>query len=142
MVHVRRFTDSDTEALVVLLEDLGYPTTQPEVRERFTRMSSDHYHTLVAELDGAVVGFIGVLILPVYEYSEPVGWILALSVGSQHRQGGLGKALVLAAEQVCADQGATDVRLHSGLHRANAHGFYEALGYDKTGYRFGKHLDA
>lgn len=36
--------------------------------------------------------------------------------------------------------GVKDVRVSSGLHREEAHRFYEAAGYAKTGYRFRKVL--
>lgn len=136
MIHVRRYTDADVAALAGLLGDLGYPTTVTETRERLARMTPDYYHTLVAEDEGAVVGFIGLMILPVYEYPEPVGWILALSVGADQRRGGVGRTLMAAAEALAAEHGVKDVRLHSGLHRAQAHSFYEALGYDRNGFRF------
>lgn len=40
-----------------------------------------------------------------------------------------------------AGQGARDVVVNSGLHRAEAHGFYERRGYSRTDFRFVKQLD-
>jgi GNAT superfamily N-acetyltransferase len=137
---IRPFIPSDTADMSALMADLGYPSTPEQVAERMRSMSADYYHTLVAEMDGRVVGFIGVIILPVYEYSIPVGWILALSVAEHHRRKGIGKALIAAAEDDLRSRGIEDVRLHSGLQRDDAHEFYTRLGYDKTGYRFKKRL--
>jgi GNAT superfamily N-acetyltransferase len=137
---IRPFATADTADMSVLMADLGYPSTPEQVAERMATMSADYYHTLVAEVDGRVVGFIGIIVLPVYEYSIPVGWILALSVAEGHRRKGIGKALIAAAEDDLRSRGIEDVRLHSGLQRDDAHEFYTRLGYDKTGYRFKKRL--
>jgi GNAT superfamily N-acetyltransferase len=137
---IRPFIPSDTADMSALMADLGYPSTPEQVAERMRSMSADYYHTLVAEVAGRVVGFIGVIILPVYEYSIPVGWILALSVAEHHRRKGIGKALIAAAEDDLRSRGIEDVRLHSGLQRDDAHEFYTRLEYDKTGYRFKKRL--
>ncbi|RYD27606.1 MAG: GNAT family N-acetyltransferase [Verrucomicrobiaceae bacterium] len=137
---IRPFTGADTVDMSSLMADLGYPSTPEQVAERMRSMSADYYHTLVAEVEGKVVGFIGIIVLPVYEYSIPVGWILALSVAEAYRRKGIGKALIAAAEGDLRARGIEDVRLHSGLQREDAHEFYTRLGYDKTGYRFKKRL--
>ncbi|RYD27790.1 MAG: GNAT family N-acetyltransferase [Verrucomicrobiaceae bacterium] len=138
--HIRSFATPDLDGLCTLMADLGYPTTASELAVRMDRMPPDFYHTFVAEASGQVVGFIGVGTMPVYEMSGPLGWVLALSVAGSHRRRGIGRALLAAAEAHCLSRGATDVRLHSGLPRAEAHEFYEAAGYTKTGYRFKKTL--
>jgi len=137
---IRPFAQADTDDLSVLMADLGYPSTPEQVAQRMATMSADYYRTLVAESGGRVIGFIGVVVLPVYEYSIPVGWILALSVAEGHRRQGIGKALIAAAEEDLRSSGIEDVRLHSGLQREDAHEFYTRLGYDKTGFRFKKRL--
>jgi len=138
--RIRAFTEADTASLVALLGELGYPTTEDEMLMRMVRFGDGH-QTLIAETaDGSVAGFIGLVVVPVYEYSAPVGYILALSVGSDFQGQGIGKALVVAAEDWFRQRGAHDVRVNSGLQREGAHRFYESLGYEKTGFRFRKPL--
>lgn len=139
-VEVRAFTAADAEGMAPLMTDLGYPTTASEVIERISAMPADSHHTLVAELAGKVVGFIGLVTLPVYEHPHPIGWILALSVSSDHRRQGIGKSLVEAAEAFYRQRGIADLRVHSSLQRSEAHEFYQSLGYDRTGYRFRKSI--
>lgn len=140
MIRIREYSGEDTIAMAHLISELGYPCTPADVTARFARLSPDLYQTLVAESAETLVGFIGLVTLPVYEHSHPLGWILALSVDSKYRRQGIGRALVKAAEEYFAGHHVTDVRLHSSLPRADAHAFYETLGYDKTGYRFRKNL--
>lgn len=140
MTHIRPYGDQDIDGMVLLMSDLGYPCTAADITERFAKLSPDLYHTLVAESSGAIAGFIGLVALPVYEHSHPLGWILALAVDGRYRRQGIGRALVHAAEEYFIKNHVSDVRLHSSLHRSEAHAFYEALGYAKTGYRFRKAL--
>lgn len=103
-------------------------------------MPPETYKTLVAEMKNQVAGFIGLLTLPVYEHTRPIGWILALCISPEHRRMGIGTALIKEAEAFYRSQGVTDVRLHSGIQRDEAHEFYEKMGFDKSGYRFKKKL--
>ncbi|WP_367870491.1 N-acetyltransferase family protein [Luteolibacter sp. Populi] len=141
MLQIRQSTPEDAAALARLVTDLGYPVDPAGMAARLGSLSPDH-RTLVAEVDGQIAGFIGMVKFPIYEASAPIGYILALSVSPAHQGQGIGRALMAAAEQCFLDLGVRDVRVTSGLHRPEAHGFYEALGYAKTGYRFRKVLDA
>ena len=140
MITIRDVRSEDAADLVSLIAELGYPVDQHELWSRIEKMPAEFYRTLVAVAENKVVGFVGLLTLPVYEHSRPIGWILALCVASDQRGNGVGKALMTAAEEHYRNQGVTDIRLHSGLQRDDAHGFYEATGFEKSGYRFRKKL--
>ena len=139
MLQIRQSQPEDAAALARLVTDLGYPVAAAEMAARLGSLSPDH-RTLVAEVDGTIAGFVGMVKFPIYEASTPIGYILALSVSPAHQRQGIGKALMAAAEKCLLDLGVKDVRVTSGLHRPEAHGFYEALGYAKTGFRFRKLL--
>jgi hypothetical protein len=47
---------------------------------------------------------------------------------------------VAALESWFVDRGATQIRVSSGLHRAEAHRFYDRLGYERTGFNYSKKL--
>lgn len=138
---IRSYSAADVGDMVSLMSDLGYPSSSDDLTARIQKMPPDLYHTLVAEVSGEVVGFIGLLILPLYDNDKSLGWILALSVGSRHRRQGIGRSLIHAAEGFFRERGVTDIRLSSGIDRSDAHHFYEALGYSKTGYRFKKRIE-
>ena len=138
-VHLRPYQDRDAADLATLLGELGYPADEDAVRGRLAGLSPDH-HTLVADCGGRIGGFIGLLRVRAYETPTPLGYILALSVANSYQRQGLGKALLAAAEEYFRSQGIADIRVNSGLHREEAHRFYEAMGYRKTGYRFRKSM--
>jgi len=142
MIRIRPYTEGDAGQMVPLMADLGYPSTAEEIRARIAAMPSGTHHTLVAEFSGMVVGFIGLVILPVYEYSASLGYIVAMSVSSTHQRKGIGKALMIAAENHFRGHGVKDLRVNSGLKREEAHLFYECVGFQKTGHRFRKVLGA
>jgi ribosomal protein S18 acetylase RimI-like enzyme len=48
--------------------------------------------------------------------------------------------LIAAAEKDFAQRGITRVTLTTRFERAEAHQFYEKLGYTRTGFRFAKNL--
>ncbi|QJE96673.1 GNAT family N-acetyltransferase [Luteolibacter luteus] len=134
-IELRPYQKGDAADLAGLLSELGYPTEAEAVRARMALLSADHF-TIVADCGGQVAGFIGLVKIQAYETPAPLGYILALSVGGTYQRQGLGKALVAAAEEYFRSQGITDIRVSSGLQREEAHLFYEAMGYQKTGYRF------
>ena len=139
MVKIRPYQEADAAAMAGLVTVLGYGAEAEEMRCRLASLSNDH-HTLIAELDGKAAGFIGLVSLAVYEHSRRIGYILALAVSPDQQRKGIGKALVAVAEDWFREEGVRDIRVSSGFHREDAHGFYEAAGYEKTGFRFRKML--
>jgi GNAT superfamily N-acetyltransferase len=57
---------------------------------------------------------------------------------------GIGKALLLAAEQWAQSRGLTLLMIRSNTRRTAAHAFYQAAGYEliKTSHTFQKDLDS
>jgi GNAT superfamily N-acetyltransferase len=136
---VREAVAGDMTVLASLVSALGYPVASEVLSSRIQKMPSSH-RTFVAELDGAVVGFIGCSPLDIYESDLPVCWIMALSVADRFRRRGVGRALLRQVEAWCAATGLSDLRVHSGEQRADAHALYEACGFEHTGRRFKKSL--
>jgi GNAT superfamily N-acetyltransferase len=137
--RLRPYEEGDAADLAGLLTELGYPADGDTVRGRLAGLSPEH-HTIVADCGGRIAGFIGLLKIQAYEAPVPLGYVLALSIAGSHQRQGLGKALLAAAEEYFRSQGIVDVRVSSGLHREDAHLFYEAMGYRKNGHRFRKSI--
>src|SRR6059058_4185522 len=57
---VREARAADTAAIAILLSELGYPVTDEVLSVRLQKMPSAHC-TFIAELEGAVAGFVGCL---------------------------------------------------------------------------------
>jgi ribosomal protein S18 acetylase RimI-like enzyme len=132
---------NDATALAQLMCELGYETTESEMEMRMERIAADDcYRTFVAVLDGKVCGMIGTLACPSYEHNDPGGRILALATLGTMRGRGIGRALIAAAEKDFAKRRIARISLTTRFERKAAHQFYEALGYQATGWRFVKQL--
>lgn len=143
MFIIREYTSSDIEAITELMSDLDHPASKPQMQKRMEIISSNPmYLTLVAELDGIVIGMIGLRQLYGYEYDHPVIQISALVTKAEYRGLGIGQALMKQAEAWAQECGASTLVLTSGNRpeREGAHQFYQRLGYSITGSRFTKTL--
>ena len=140
-VLIRAASPDDVPALAALATHLGYPATPDEMRERFDRIGPrDDYATFVAERDGRVVGFAGVMHGLSYVYDPPYARLLSLVVEPGERGRGTGAVLLAAAERWARERGAGQMHLTTALHRDGAHRFYERLGYERTGARYARKL--
>jgi ribosomal protein S18 acetylase RimI-like enzyme len=70
------------------------------------------------------------------------GWVYYLAVHPDCQRQGIGRALMVAAEQWLRDQGAPKIQLMVRGDNDVARGFYAALGYDLQNVAtYGKRLD-
>ena len=83
---------------------------------------------------------IGTFALPSYEHNDLSGRILMLVTSSTSRRGGIGRALIAAAEGDFTRRGVSRIAVNTRLSRQDAQKFYEALGYERNGWRFVKQL--
>lgn len=59
-MQIRSMIKEDTTKFVDLMEHLGYPSTTVKIQERLNKiLSLSNYKTFVAEMDGKLVGFVG-----------------------------------------------------------------------------------
>jgi ribosomal protein S18 acetylase RimI-like enzyme len=138
---IREAELSDASEMAALMYELGYETTLTEMETRLISILPDSaYKTYVAMVDGRICGMIGTLAHPSYEHNDFSGRILALVTSGTTRRRGVGRALIAAAEENFARRGITRVALNTRLTRADAHKFYQALGYERNGYRFVKNI--
>jgi ribosomal protein S18 acetylase RimI-like enzyme len=129
---IRRATADDAESIAALFTDEGYPAGPSDIVERLGRFASDHSQVLVAEQDGAVLGFVALHALPRFEHDDRIVRILALVVDAGARERGLGRALIAEAERVGRELGAAFTEITAGHHRPEARHLYESIGYDAS----------
>ena len=141
-VVIRNAEDRDADAVSALFAVLGHPCPSEEVRRRIAVFSEAPGHRfLVAEVDGAVVGFAAANTAESPRRPGKNGDVSALAVEETHQRKGIGRLLVRTIEDWLRSEGAVRVRLTSASHRTEtAHRFYPALGYRQTGVRFDKDL--
>lgn len=129
---LRPASAADAEAIAALFTDEGFPAGPSDIVTRLARFDTPQSRVIVAEHDGALIGFIAVHALPRFEHGDWIMRILALVVDAGARERGVGRMLIAEAERVGRDLGATFIELTSGHHRPEARHLYESIGYDST----------
>ena len=127
---IRKANKEDSFSIMMLSKELGYESTEEEIKNRINYLSKkDQSFLVVAEEEDNVVGFIS------YEHYETVYYvpginITGLVVFKDFRNKGIGKRLLNYAEEYAKSKSLTFVRLNSGIQRKEAHSFYKNNGYD------------
>jgi ribosomal protein S18 acetylase RimI-like enzyme len=140
-VRIRAAKLSYAPELAALMCELGYETTSDEMRARLKSILPDaRYSTFVAKIGKELCGMIGTQTHISHEHNDLSGKIVALVVSKKHRRSGVGRTLIAAAERDFSKRNVTRLTLTTRFERDEAHRFYEALGYSRTGFRFAKNL--
>lgn len=134
---IREAGPSDAGAIAPLLGELGYPADASAVAERMGRMlARDDEKILIAEDDRGAVGLLALHVFPVLAYDRDLALIMALVVSERARGTGVGRRLVARAEDIARAAGASRLMVTTHVRRADAHAFYERLGFEFTGRRY------
>jgi GNAT superfamily N-acetyltransferase len=137
---IRDAEPRDAEAVARLLDELGYPAGAGTVETRLERLAIVGDRVLVAEVEGEVVGLAHLQVMPTIEHDRPAAKIGALVVEKSRRRGGIGRALVEAAEAEARARNCGVLFLTTAERRDDAHAFYESLGLKQTGRRYSRTL--
>jgi GNAT superfamily N-acetyltransferase len=135
-VRIRRVEDRDVPPLAGLMDELGYPASVEQLRERIARLPES---TTVFVTDD-VSGMAALDVRQVLQADAPRAQIVALVVRADARGRGIARALVAAVEAAARAAGATRLVVISGGHRDDAHAAYRALGFAESGIRFARDL--
>lgn len=140
---LRPARSDDATAISRLVTQLGYSASAADVEQRLALLdASERCLVFVAESnDGDLLGWINAETRLTLESGVSFE-IVGLVVDTSRRKGGVGRALVRAAEEWAASKGATAMRVRSNVTRGESHPFYESLGYrrQKTQHAYVKHL--
>ena len=145
-VTVREARPGDFEAVAGLLEELNRPkvlgTPDEDLhRQRYIAwLEGPDRFGFVAEIDGEVIGFIDMHLVPRLNFTVPHAWIPDLIVGESARSRGAGAALLAKAEEVARARGAFILSLESAHWRTRAHAFYLREGMVDAAKQFVKVL--
>jgi GNAT superfamily N-acetyltransferase len=123
---------TDAEAIATLFTDEGYPAGPSDILVRLERFAPPHARVIVAEHDGALLGFIAIHALPRFEHGDWIIRILALVVDAGARERGVGRSLMAEAERIGGEIDAAFIEVTAGHHRPEARHLYESLGYDAS----------
>jgi len=141
-ITIRSARPSDAETITALTKQLGYDAELSTVASRLLRLlARSDQQLLVADDGGRAIGWIHMVIT---EYVEADAFVVigGLVVDREYRKQGIGRRLLIRAEEWAAQHGCSLVRLSSNVKRVEAHAFYERVGYTnlKTQYAFAKQV--
>ncbi|KAB8163299.1 GNAT family N-acetyltransferase [Streptomyces sp. 3MP-14] len=139
-IFLRPATSADVPEIVAMLADdaLGAGREDPSelgpYHAAFARFAEDpNQRLLVAEENGEVVGSLQLAILfGLSRQGASRALIEAVRVRSDRRGAGVGSWLVREAVELARREGCALVQLTSDASRADAHRFYERLGFRAT----------
>ncbi|HEY4977180.1 MAG TPA: GNAT family N-acetyltransferase [Gaiellaceae bacterium] len=137
---IREVGPSDAAFIGELLNQLGYPVSEDELHDRLRRLGADGQQLIVAELDGELAGIALTQIYPVLISAAPTCRLAVIVVAEQARRQGVGRELLLAAEDEARRAGCDRIVLESGTWRDEAHDFYSTLGFESIALGFRKRL--
>ena len=123
--------EKDLEILASLFGELGYQISKLDLKTQATiYFESDDCQLLVAQAeDGNLTGLIAGHIFPLIHQPGNVGRVMALVVGGQFQNQGIGSLLLESLETWFTEKMCRKFEVNSGDHRESAHKFYESKGY-------------
>ncbi len=145
--RVREATEEDLPRLVELLaqlslgearEDAGRPLPESYAKALAEIDADPRQQLLVLEADGRIVGSLVLIVVPNLSHQgRPYAIVENVVVDEAERGGGLGEALMRHAIDEARRAGCYKLSLTSNRKRADAHRFYERLGFTASheGYR-------
>ncbi len=127
---IRECTVSDAPAISHLNRiAMGYEYSICDTKKKLSvLLLSDKDKIFVAEINGIVVGYIHANDYDLL-YAPHIKNIMGIAVSPDHRNCGIGKALLFRIEEWAKSTGAEGVRLVSGAERKEAHEFYKKCGF-------------
>ncbi|BAP31178.1 uncharacterized protein CHSO_2141 [Chryseobacterium sp. StRB126] len=133
-MNLRKMNEEDLEAVVKLLDQLGYPNTGEFLPLKMKNLlqDPDEYLTVAEDTEGNVVGFISIHIIPQIALRGDFARISYFSVDENYRSSGIGKILEEYCEQVARKRNCDRIELHCNFHREQAHRFYYRQGYTES----------
>ena len=128
--QIRPATEADLGPMAELTTQLGYPVDPQALGERLADLRARTADEVLVAVDGndGPIAWVHVALLATLEASH-LAAINGLVVEEGRRSGGIGAALVDAAERWARGRGATAILVRSRSTRERAHRFYERMGY-------------
>lgn len=137
---IRAAGPQDADQLRPLLAAVGFPTYSAAIRSRLEALTTPADVVLVAVRASRVVGVVTAFVTPTLHRERPVGRVTLLSILEDAQGQGIGRALMAAVESELAARGCEQAEVISNQRFADAHKFYDRLGYELTSLKFRKHL--
>ena len=128
-IYIRPITENDAKPIAALSKQLGYSLGTEETAENIREVIADKDHAaFIAMIDNQVAGWIHIFKAMRLE-SKPFTEIGGLVVDENNRGQGIGKLLVEKAREWAKEKHIAKLRVRCNKKRAEAHQFYQAIGF-------------
>jgi ribosomal protein S18 acetylase RimI-like enzyme len=84
---------------------------------------------ILAEIDGRIVGFAALRLVPCIFFTEPYAELTELYVDEGYRRRGIGKALIAHVERLAREAGARQMLILTDFYNNAAQSLYRSMGY-------------
>jgi len=129
-VRIRQASRQDAAAVSRMMNDLGYSIEIAAVERKLSDSQDDAGNfVFVAVVNGATVGVLSVHAMPLLHAEGLFATITSLFVAPDYRRQGIGSQLLAHAEAFALRLGCISINVASAHHRADAHAFYQAIGF-------------
>jgi GNAT superfamily N-acetyltransferase len=118
----------------------GLPTPKPHEPSYLRLERAGIMHVLIALVDGAVVGFLVLLVNMNPHYGEKLAVIESFFVGKAHRKSGAGGRLLRRAEEIGRERGAIGLLLSAPVNSVLARIMEQGKRYRETNRVFFRSL--
>src|SRR5215470_2824418 len=141
-IEIRDATDEDLPGILRVLADSGidggHSFSTDEARAHLAKIRACPNFRLLAVLSGGeVVGTYSLVIMDkLGKRGTPAGVVEDVAVSPAHQGQGIGRAMMAHALEQCRKAGCYKLALSSNVKRADAHKFYESLGFERHGYSY------
>jgi len=135
-MHIRiASSEQDVLALAPVLLQLRPQYTTESLINQIKKQQLDGYQVAFVEMDNAVVCVAG------FVMNEKLAWGKCLYVddlvtSETMRSRGAGKAMINWLTRYAREEGCRELHLDSGMHRIDAHRFYDREGFDRSCLHF------
>jgi len=137
---IRPATPDDIDALVEI-ENRCFDTDRLSRRSFRHMITKAHAELLLDEEDGVVCGYV----LLLFNAGTSLARMYSIAVHPQHRSRGIGRQLMIAAEQAALAQDCVTLRLEVRVDNVSSIALYDSMGYRRFGFYddyYEDHMDA
>ena len=145
-IAIRVATPRDLPEILELYRQLGPQDDQvlnmADAERIFENISKyPDYHLYVARHNGRILGtFVLLIVDKIAHMGARIGIVEDVVVASEWRRKGIGSQMMRFAMQKCREAACYKLILSSNRIRADAHRFYEKLGFRHHGYSFAVYM--
>lgn len=131
-IKIRSGLISDTDSIVNLMFQLGYPISYDDMRQIITTyLTNDDYYIFVVTADEKPIGTVSMITNNYFHQVGKFAILSSLVIDQKYRANGIGNLLLDYVETYAKQNHCISIELKSGIRRIKdgTHNFYKKRGY-------------